>query len=123
MTREVPGRTLNVNAIPLDQHVALNKAQRILVSGGGTLELRDEEKRILECKFDTETSNRGSEALAFGERVLLQIQAIINSAGGGELLLTAKEIDSQIEAVNFVYDLITSSESIQIGLLIRPSLS
>ena len=103
---------LNTMALPLDQHITLNKALRILSSGEGSIGFRNGKKWVDLGEFDNTSSTMEAGELSFGREILSQLRDIVDAAGGGELRLTASDVNSQIGAINFVHNLIAAPDSI-----------
>ena len=113
---------LNTTALPLDQHITLNKAQRILSSGEGTIEFRDGKRRVDLGEFENTSSTMQADELSFGQEILFQLKDIVDAAGAGELRLTVSDVNSQIGAIDFVHGLIATPDSIgTISVKLKPT--
>ncbi len=102
-------------ALTLDEHIKLNKAQRILSGVAGTLELRTRRKPVLRLEFSTSTTNIEAGQLHFAQGLLSKLKAIVTASGGGELRLTVSEINAQIARINFLYELLNNPGDIRVN--------
>jgi hypothetical protein len=105
----------SAQAISLNQHIACNKAQRILISGAAAMELRVGKKLVFASNLDPDTLCGDVEDLSFGQQILSKLQAIVDAAGGGEFRLTGDDIDSQIGMIDYLYNLIMAPASVKVS--------